>query len=53
MHIIRVISSRQEEIKPPERRYAGGLDIVVLLAAGDKSTQAKDIKAALELVREL
>lgn len=30
-----------------------GLEIVVLLAGGDKSTQAKDIKSALELAREL
>ncbi|MDP3673466.1 MAG: type II toxin-antitoxin system RelE/ParE family toxin [Telluria sp.] len=30
-----------------------GLEIVVLLAGGDTSTQAKDIKSALELAREL
>lgn len=30
-----------------------GLEVVVLLAGGDKATQAKDIKAALKLAREL
>ncbi|WP_322993735.1 type II toxin-antitoxin system RelE/ParE family toxin [Limnohabitans sp.] len=30
-----------------------GMEIVVLLAGGDKSTQARDIKAALEMAREL
>lgn len=30
-----------------------GLEIVILLAGGDKATQAKDIKAALELARQL
>lgn len=30
-----------------------GLEVVVLLAGGDKSTQAKDIKKALRLAREL
>jgi len=30
-----------------------GLQIIVLLAGGDKSTQAKDIKTALKLAREL
>ncbi len=30
-----------------------GLEIVVLLAGGDKSTQANDIKKALKLAREL
>lgn len=30
-----------------------GLELVILLAGGDKSTQAKDIKAALKLAREL
>lgn len=30
-----------------------GLEIVILLAGGDKSTQGKDIKIALELVRQL
>jgi len=29
------------------------LEIVVLLAGGDKSTQAKDIRAALDLARQL
>lgn len=30
-----------------------GLDVVILLAGGDKSTQGKDIKNALELARTL
>jgi len=30
-----------------------GLEIVILLAGGDKSTQSKDIKTALELARQL
>lgn len=30
-----------------------GLEIVVLLAGGDKSTQAKDIKAALEIAQQI
>lgn len=30
-----------------------GLEIVILLAGGDKSTQTKDIKAAIELARQL
>lgn len=30
-----------------------GIEVVVLLAGGDKSTQEQDIKAALELARKL
>ena len=30
-----------------------GMEIVILLAGGDKSTQAKDIQTALELARQL
>jgi putative addiction module killer protein len=30
-----------------------GMEIVILLAGGDKSTQNKDIKTALNLVRQL
>ncbi len=30
-----------------------GLEIVILLAGGDKGTQAKDIKAALELAKQI
>lgn len=30
-----------------------GMEVVILLAGGDKSTQAKDIKAALKLAGEL
>ena len=29
-----------------------GIEVVILLAGGDKSTQAKDIKKALKLARE-
>ncbi|MCZ7653593.1 MAG: type II toxin-antitoxin system RelE/ParE family toxin [Rhodocyclaceae bacterium] len=30
-----------------------GLEVLILLAGGDKSTQGKDIKTALKLAREL
>lgn len=30
-----------------------GLEIVILLAGGDKSTQSKDIKTALDIARRL
>lgn len=30
-----------------------GMEIVVLLAGGDKSTQSKDIQTALEMARQL
>jgi putative addiction module killer protein len=30
-----------------------GLEIVILLAGGDKSTQSRDIKLALEIARQL
>ena len=30
-----------------------GIEIVILLAGGDKSSQAKDIKIALEITRQL
>ena len=30
-----------------------GLELVILLTGGDKSTQQKDIKAALKLANEL
>lgn len=30
-----------------------GIEIVILLAGGNKSTQSKDIKAALELARKI
>jgi putative addiction module killer protein len=30
-----------------------GMEIVILLAGGDRSTQSKDIKAALELAQQL
>ena len=30
-----------------------GMEVVILLAGGEKSSQAKDIKAALKLAREL
>ena len=30
-----------------------GMEVVILLAGGDKSTQSKDIKAAVEIARQL
>jgi putative addiction module killer protein len=30
-----------------------GIEIVILLAGGDKSTQSKDIKTALEIARQI
>ena len=30
-----------------------GIEIVILLAGGDKSTQSKDIKAALKIARQI
>jgi len=30
-----------------------GMEVVILLAGGDKSTQAKDIRMALKLAREI
>ena len=30
-----------------------GMEIIILLAGGDKSTQSKDIKAALKIARQL
>ena len=30
-----------------------GMEVIILLAGGDKSTQAKDIKTALEIARQL
>jgi putative component of toxin-antitoxin plasmid stabilization module len=30
-----------------------GMEIVILLAGGDKSTQSKDIKTALKIARQL
>jgi len=30
-----------------------GRELIILLAGGDKNTQAKDIKAALRLARDL
>ena len=30
-----------------------GMEIVILLAGGDKSTQAKDIRTALEIARQI
>ena len=30
-----------------------GMEVVILLAGGDKSTQSRDIKTALEIARQL
>ncbi len=30
-----------------------GMEIVILLAGGDKSTQSKDIKTALDIARQI
>ena len=49
------VSELRIDCGPGYRVYLAqrGIEIVVLLAGGDKSTQAKDIKAALELARQL
>ena len=49
------VSELRIDYGPGYRVYLAqrGIEIVVLLAGGDKSTQAKDIKAALELARQL
>jgi putative addiction module killer protein len=49
------VSEMRVHYGPGYRVYfkRAGLEIYLLLAGGDKSTQAKDIKAALKLAREL
>lgn len=49
------VSELRVDCGPGYRVYLAqrGLEVVVLLAGGDKSTQGKDIKTALELVRQL
>lgn len=37
----------------PRCVFTMGQDIVILLAGGDKSTQSKDIKTALDIARRL
>ena len=49
------VSEMRVDYGPGYRVYftQRGVEIVILLAGGDKSTQAKDIKAALRLAKEL
>lgn len=49
------VSELRVDCGPGYRIYFAqrGVEIVVLLAGGDKRSQSKDIKAALELVRQL
>lgn len=49
------VSEMRVHIGPGYRVYfvERGPEIVILLAGGDKSTQAKDIKTALKLMRQL
>jgi putative addiction module killer protein len=49
------VSEMRIDFGPGYRIYftQRGLEIVLLLAGGNKSTQQKDIKTALELAREL
>ena len=51
------ISEMRINVGPGYRVYFAqrgeGLELVILLAGGNKSTQAQDIKTALQLVREL
>lgn len=49
------VSEMRIDFGPGYRIYftQRGLEIVILLAGGSKATQAKDIKAALQLARQL
>lgn len=51
------VSEMRVDIGPGYRVYfiqrGEGFEIVILLAGGDKSTQAQDIKTVLQLAREL
>ena len=49
------VSEMRIHLGPGYRVYftQRGMEIVVLLAGGDKSTQTKDIKTALNLARQL
>ncbi len=49
------VSEMQIHYGPGYRVYftQQGMELVILLAGGDKSTQAKDIKTALQLARKL
>ena len=49
------VSEMRIHFGPGYRLYFAqrGIELVILLAGGDKSTQSKDIKTALKLAREL
>jgi len=49
------VSEMRIDFGPGYRVYftQRGLELVILLAGGDKATQAKDVKTALQLAREL
>ncbi len=49
------VSEMRIHIGPGYRVYFAqcGIELVILLAGGNKSTQSKDIKTALKLAREL
>lgn len=49
------VSEMRIHVGPDYRVYfvERGMEIVILLAGGDKTTQAKDIKTALQLARQL